>query len=82
MTDTASEADARQLKTYRRMCLADKAGRVAALNLSVQRMTEAGVRRRFPAAGEREIFLRVAALRNGRELSVAAYGWDPEVEGW
>ena len=30
----------------------------------------------------REVFLRLAALRNGRDLSIAAYGWDPDIEGW
>jgi hypothetical protein len=40
--------------------------------------TEAGVRRMYPAASEREIFLRVAARRLDRETMRKVYGWDPE----
>ncbi len=42
------------------------------------KMTEAGVRERYPQASEREIFLRCAALRIPRDLMIRAYGWDPE----
>ena len=42
------------------------------------RVAESGVRARFPAASEREIFLRSAALRLSRDLMIRAYGWDPE----
>jgi hypothetical protein len=30
-------------------------------------------------AGEREVFLRVAARRLDRETMIKAYGWDPEL---
>lgn len=82
MTDTSVDIEARRIEILRTMSIADKAAQVAALNLDVQRLAEAGVRQRHPEADEREVFLRVAALRNGRELSAAAYGWDPDVEGW
>ena len=55
---------------------------VAELNRDTDLMAEAGVRARHPNATDREVLLRVAVLRNGRELSIAAYGWDPEIEGW
>ena len=42
------------------------------------RMSESGVRARYPAASEREVFLRSAALRLPRDLMIRAYGWDPE----
>ncbi|MCC6857814.1 MAG: hypothetical protein IT158_04600 [Bryobacterales bacterium] len=42
------------------------------------RMQEAGVRRMYPDAGEREVFLRTAARRLPRELMIRVYGWDPE----
>jgi hypothetical protein len=42
------------------------------------RMAESGVRANYPAASEREIFLRCAALRLPRDLMIRAYGWDPE----
>jgi hypothetical protein len=42
------------------------------------RMSEAGVRARYPEASDREVFLRAAALRVPRDLMIRAYGWDPE----
>ena len=82
MTDTSADIERRRVEILRNLSVAEKAAQVAALTLDVQRMAEAGVRQRYPEADDREVFLRVAALRNGRELSLAAYGWDPDVEGW
>lgn len=33
------------------------------------------MRAQYPHASEREVFLRVAARRLGRELMIKAYGW-------
>jgi hypothetical protein len=33
----------------------------------------------YPDADEREVFLRVAARRLGRDLMIAACGWDPDL---
>ena len=50
-----------------------------ALDLSDQliHVSEAGVRSRYPDAGEREVFLRAAALRLPRDIMIKVYGWDP-----
>ena len=80
--DTSPEVEARQVEIWRTMTPKQKLDIVADLNRDVQRMADAGVRMRYPDATDREVFLRVAALRNGRELSIAAYGWDPAFEGW
>jgi hypothetical protein len=45
------------------------------------KMAEAGVRKTFPQAPDREVFLRVAARHLPRELMIRAYGWDPETNG-
>jgi hypothetical protein len=45
------------------------------------RVSEAGVRARYPDASEREVFLRAAALRVPRDLMIRAYGWDPDEHG-
>ena len=45
-------------------------------------ISAAGVRQRYPTADEAEVRQRVIALRLGRELSIAVYGWDSEVHGW
>jgi hypothetical protein len=64
------------------MPAAVKLDQVAAANRAGEQLTEAGVRTRHPDASTDEIWLRVAALRLGRDLVVAAFGWDPAVEGW
>ncbi len=40
--------------------------------------TEASLRRLYPEADERELFLRSTARRLERELMIKVYGWDPE----
>jgi hypothetical protein len=79
VSDTSPEASTRQVEIWRSMTHAEKARVVDKLNADVWRMAETGVRLRHPDATDREVFLRVAALRNGRELSIAVYGWDPEI---
>jgi len=77
-----SDTDPRALKVWldvqRRMSPGERSA--AALNLSdlAFRMAEAGERITHPEAGEREIFLRAAARRLGRDLMIKVYGWDPD----
>jgi hypothetical protein len=40
---------------------------------------KAGIRRSYPEADERQVFLRAVASRVPRELMIRAYGWDPEM---
>ena len=42
----------------------------------------AGLRRRYPQAGEDELRRRFAALVLDRDTVMRVYGWDPEVEGY
>lgn len=55
---------------------------VAELYRDSQRLAEIGVRMRYPGATDREVMLRLASLRNGRDVMIEAFGWDPEIEGW
>lgn len=82
VSDTSREVLEQQVERWRAMSYTEKAAVVDELNQDVWRMAETGVRQRYPAASDREVFLRVAALRIGRDLCVAAYGWDPDIEGW
>lgn len=59
----------------------DKVRMVMALNRSVEAMALAGLRLRYPDASERELRLRFAARRYGRELVLKAFGWDPGEPG-
>ena len=82
VTDTNSQTLELQVQIWRGMSVDEKAAIVNNLNRDLERMAETGVRQRHPNATDREIFLRLAALRLGRELSIAAYGWDPTEHGW
>ena len=66
------------LDLQRRMSAGEKVSAVFEATNFVMRAQEAGVRERYPDANDREVFLRGAALRLGRDLMISVYGWDPE----
>lgn len=82
LTDASAVVEELVVGRWRGMSACERLEAVAALNEACDRMAEAGVRRRYPSAGEDEVRRRVIALRLGRELMVDVYGWDPDVEGW
>lgn len=64
------------------MSPAEKLARVVALNGMVEALAAARLRERYgPDLSERELGLRLAALRLDRETMVAAFGWDPHLMG-
>lgn len=73
--DTTPEALAVQFALYRRMTPAQKARRVSDLTQGASRLALAGLRRRYPAADDRELLLRLAVLRLGPETVASVYGW-------
>ncbi len=77
-----SDTDPRAMEVFvdlhRRMTVSDKVARVFEMTEMLLRLSEAGVRQRYPEAGEREVFLRTAALRLDRVLMIRAYGWHPD----
>jgi hypothetical protein len=80
--DTASEVMQLQIMAWRSMSPADKLEAVDAANRACEALSAAGVRCRHLTATEAEVRRRVIALRIGRDLSIAAYDWDPDREGW
>lgn len=80
--DTSPDVAQLLVERWRSMTPIDKFRAVDAANRSVEALSAAGVRQRHPEASDEEVRRRVIALRIGRELSIAAYGWDPEIEGW
>ena len=58
----------------------ERVARVFELCAFQQSLQEANVRSMYPGADDREVFLRVAARRLGRDLMIAAYGWDPDLQ--
>jgi len=80
--DTPAEVLEILVRRWRSMSPDEKFRTVEAANRDCATLAAVGVRQRYPDATEREVHLRVAALRLGRDLSVAVYGWDPHIEGW
>jgi len=82
LTDTAPAAEAFLLERLRAMSPSAKLELVRRLNRGLVGMSVAGIRSRHGALDERELGLRVAALRLPRETMVRVFGWDPQREGY
>jgi hypothetical protein len=78
ITDTDPRIRAVQIELIRRMTPAQRFERAMELQRFAEAVSEAGVRAAFPAASEREVFLRTAARRLPREWMIRVYGWDPD----
>jgi hypothetical protein len=72
--DTSPEAWAVFVDLQRRTPPAEKIRRAMALSKTVKLLSEAGLRRRFPEADDREIFLRRVRLTVGEDLFRKPYG--------
>ena len=81
LNDTDPKAAAVLLELHRHMSASDKVQAVFSLTEMLLRFSEAGVRRLYPDASDREVFLRAAARRLGREIVTRVYGWDPGPNG-
>jgi hypothetical protein len=80
--DTSPEAQAILVEHYRRLEVHERVAIMMDLTRLADGAALMGIRERHPDASEHEQRLRLAALKYGRDLMVAAYGWDPHVEGW
>ncbi|NUN48871.1 MAG: hypothetical protein HUU15_08605 [Candidatus Brocadiae bacterium] len=80
--DTSIAAEQLQIAAWRRLTPTERVGKMWELSAWVRGIAEAEVRRRHPDAPEREVQLRVASRRFGRDLMVRAFGWDPDVHGY
>jgi len=69
-----------QFDQLRRMSPAERAERMRGLTLAVQRLAFAGLRERYPAASDDELWLRLAVRRLGRDVVLRVYGAVPEGE--
>jgi hypothetical protein len=78
--DTSPEAWKVFLDLQRRIPPADKMRLTFHYSEFVRKLSEAGLRQRFPHAGDREIFLREARQRLGAEIFRNVYGEEPPVE--
>jgi len=80
--DTSREAEERQFAHWRGMTLPEKARAFTALMGAAQQLALAGIRARHPGADEREVRLRLMALRLDRETMIRFFDWDPGREGY
>jgi hypothetical protein len=71
--DTSPDIEARQVEAWRRMSPAERLRLVSETSRAVVELSLAGIRRRYPQASEREVFLRLAAIRLGVEATCRVY---------
>jgi hypothetical protein len=76
--DTDRKALEVYLGLYREMEPGERLARIFELCDLQESLQMSDVRANFPEADEREVFLRVASRRLGRDLMIRVYGWDPE----
>jgi hypothetical protein len=79
--DTTPEVWARQFELYRRMTPAERARLCRDTTLAANALALAGLRQRHPHADDRELLLRLAALRLGEDTVARAYHWRPPSDG-
>lgn len=82
-SDTSREIEEILVEAYRQMTPQERIARAMALTRATLELAAAGIRERHGAdIPERELELRLAALRLGRETMIEVFGWDPEEKGW
>lgn len=80
--DTHPDVEKILIDAYRRMTPAEKIAKMRQLNECGSRLAFADVRRRYPDAPEREIWLRVASRYLSADLMQKAFGWNPAEKGY
>jgi hypothetical protein len=78
MADTDADAFRALIEIRRNMTFDERFRQFLEMSEMVLRGYEDRVRRERPQAGEREVFLRAAALRLGNETVRRVYGWSPD----
>ncbi len=83
LTDTSKEAEQVLIEGYRRMSPARKLMRVFDLTEALNQMARARILEKWgPDLSEREVKLRLAALRLDRQTMISVFGFDPEEMGY
>ena len=82
LPDTSSDAEEVLVRLLRTAPVWKRLRMVEDLNETLRALAMADLRRCYPTAVEKELKKRLAARLLKREEVIAAYGWDPEVEGY
>ena len=80
--DTSEESERVFLELLRKKSTAKRIRLAGDLTACVRQLVKNSLKERYPAADERELRSRFAALWLGREWAIRVYGWDPEEHGW
>ena len=81
-SDTSPDAERVLIEGNRRMSPAEKLQRVASLNRALVTLSTARLHRQYGATmSQRELRLRLAALRLDPEVMRTVLAWDPAVHG-
>jgi len=67
---------------YRRMSVGKRLEMVVQLNRELEMLATSRVRAKYGEVSDRELSLRLGALRIGREEMARVFGWDPEERGY
>jgi hypothetical protein len=73
-SDTRPEMEALQIKLLREAPAWRKMEMLVSLNAAARELALAGLRRRYPLAGEAELRRRLADILLGEELALKVYG--------
>lgn len=80
--DTTHEAERIQIEAWRRMAPVEKLRIVSELIRATEELARAGILERHPDASEREVEMRLAALRLDRATMIRLFDWDPKIQGY
>ena len=82
LSDTSPEAEQILIEGFRKMTPRQKLERVVSMNKALEALSAARIRATYGEdISDRELKLRLAALRLDREVMVNVFGWDPDKEG-
>ena len=70
------------IELHRRMAPGERVAQIFEMCAFMEGLQRSSVLSMHPEADEREVFMRVAARRLGRDIMIQVYGWDPELHGW
>jgi hypothetical protein len=81
-SDTSPAVERLLIDGYRRMSAGEKLRRVVAMNHALEQLASARLRVRYgPDLSERELRLRLGALRLDADVMRDVFDWDPRVHG-
>ena len=76
--DMSPEDFERYMSLVRAMSPSENVATIFRMNEIFWQLVEGSVRREYPQAGEREVFLRTASRHLDSETMIRVYGWDPD----